>query len=224
MSFKALNDRRRCRALIPFLRSADTIPGLLFNVIIEKSVKRAVFNFRSEDVQDRTLKFDLWDKSAFQRFLLMGHFGSLLLSGLSAPMQNVLWFTDEDDLAANDSRVVEGTRALAHITSNCLPHTLGHLRYGTTKCDPGNQSIEDLAALPDLAAGALNEIVSKVPLSRICVPAPRSLSPKTRTIAGWLSENFHTLKKLSFVIDKGEPGKIRVRDVLVLPEYSNLCL
>ena len=224
MSFKGLNDRRRQQALVPFLRAADSIPGLLFTVIIEKSLKGTVFDFRSEDAEDPSLKFNHWSASAFQRFVLMGHFGSLLLSGLSAPMQNVLWFTDEDDLAANDSRIIEGTRALATITSNYLPHTLGHLRYGTTKSDPGNRSIEDLAALPDLAAGALNEIIVSTPISHLLTPAPQSLSAKTRNIAGWLSESFHTLKKITFVIDRGETGKVRVRDLILLPEYSNLYL
>ena len=224
MSFKTLNDGRRQRALVPFLRAADSIPGILFTVIIKKSIKDTILDFRNDDTDDSRLKFDHWSASAVQRFVLMGHFGSLLLGGLSAPTQSVLWLTDEDDLAANDSRIIEGTRALVNIASNYLPHTLSHLRYGTTKSDPGDRSIEDLCALPDLAAGALNEIVVSAPISEILTPAPQSLSTKSRNIAGWLSESFHTLKKITFVIDRAESGKIRVRDLILLPEYSNLYL
>lgn len=222
MSFKALNDRRRQKALIPFLRAADSIPGLLFTVVIEKSLKKTIFNFASDDAEDSDRKFSQWNTSAFQRFMLMGHLGSLLLSGLSAPKQNVIWLTDEDDLAANDARIIQGTNALVNISSNYLSHTLSHLRYGTTRSDPGDLSIEDFAALPDLAAGALNEIVISVPISDIFIRAPHSLSTKTRNIAGWLSESFYTLKKLTFVVDKAETENVRIRDLTLLPEYSNL--
>jgi hypothetical protein len=218
MSFKALNDRQRRQALMPFLQAADSIPGIVFTVVVDKHIKHSAFDFCAGEMQDPAQRFDHWNQSAFQRFVLMAHLGSLLLSGLSAPGQNVLWFTDEDDLAANDLRVTEGTRGLANITSNYLRHNLGHLRFGTTKCDPGNRSIEDLAAIADLAAGALNEIVTSCQLSPIFIPTPHSLSPKTRAIAGWLSDHSCTLKRLTFVVERGNEGKIKVHDLVMRPD------
>lgn len=46
ISYKALNDGKRRRALLPFLEAANLIPGILVNVLIDRGVETA---FESKD-------------------------------------------------------------------------------------------------------------------------------------------------------------------------------
>ena len=222
MSFKALNDSRRRQALVPLLRAANTIPGLLLIVLVDKSIGTL---FKDDEGTENALSgVKNWHKPTLERFLRMAHLGSLLLAGLSAEGQNVLWITDEDDIVANSQRIVDGTKAISHISSHYLRHTLGHLRYGSTKSDDGSFFIEDLAAIPDLAAGALNELTShgSIPRSRdIRIPLSSELSLKTQCITGWLGDGqLHPLKRIFLVLDAGEGESIRSRAITLETEGS----
>jgi hypothetical protein len=82
------------------------------------------------------------------------HIVSFFLAGLSRAHQNVIWITDEDEIAANDNRMRELTNLFGNISSHYLPHSMGHFRCGTMKSDDGSRQLEDLASIPDLVAGA----------------------------------------------------------------------
>jgi len=81
--------------------------------------------------------------------------------------------------------------------------------------DDGTLQLEGLAAIPDLAAGALADIFSLtkrlhgIAASRVMVPVPSKLTPKTRMIAGWLSDDGevpHPLRKLIVIVDDVDVG------------------
>ena len=129
----------------------------------------------------------------------IAHLGAVLIAGLSAPGQNVLWLTDNDDFVANDQRVINLTPLFAGIISCYMGHGLGHFRFGTMKCDAGNLDIEDLASIPDLAAGAACEI----PLastwgyqSAIKIPLRDHTSLKALKILHWMGQRRASLKRL----------------------------
>ncbi len=87
------------------------------------------------------------------------HLSAFLLSGLSAPGQDVLWIIDEDDIAANVAMLTDLTELFARISASYSSHTLGHLRCGTTATvEDGRLAFEDLAAIADLTTGALGEL------------------------------------------------------------------
>ena len=126
-----------------------------------------------------------------------------------------LWFTDQDDVAANAERLTVLTQVWAIILSNYLskaderfPFTLGHLRCGTTASDTGNLQIEDLAAIPDLVAGSLSEALTcfdkegRRPNSRLVLPPPQSLPEKARRIIGWLTDGTMPLRRQVFSIER----------------------
>jgi hypothetical protein len=151
-----------------------------------------------------------------KKLLWTSHLGSLLFAGLSAPGQNLLWFTDEDDIGANPQRVTEATTLIAHISSGYQSHPSGHLRFGTTACDNGDLFLEDIVAIPDLAAGALSEVPkihSQSRISQIAMPLRGHVSNKALAILGWLASGAHpTLHKLTLVVDQGDTReKVRVR-------------
>ena len=220
MSFKSLNDIRRKQALVPLLRSANTIPGLLFTIVVDKQIG----SLFKKEIGSTAEPAELlnWHSETLERFLRMSHFGSILLSGLSAPGQNVIWLTDEDDIVANPQRIIDGTKAIANIASHYMSHDLGHFRYGSTQSDDGSFFIEDIAAIPDLAAGALNEIACKGLMPRgqgLTIPLSAGLSEKSRCIAGWIADGeLHTLKRIVMVMNAGEKGSIWTRVITLRTE------
>jgi hypothetical protein len=207
ISFKDLRDRQRAKAIVPFLRASNTIPGLIIVFAIGKNLS----NILSEPCPDRdtsVIELSCWNKTSFSKLSRISILGALLVACMSAPNQNILWFSDQDEIAPNESKIRDATKIVAHYISHLCPHPLKHLRFGTTSCDDGTFQIEDLAAIPDLAAGALSEIFSQMkkdrntPASQILLPAPKTISEKSQMIAGWLADGPHPLRKMIVMVDK----------------------
>lgn len=88
-----------------------------------------------------------------------------------------------------------------------LTHNMGNIRFGTTYSDNGSMELEDLAALPDLAAGAMSELISCTIkqhgrlYGRVHRPMPKNVSKKAHAILVWLAEQQHLLKRIAIYID-----------------------
>lgn len=134
---------------------------------------------------------------------------SFFLAGLSAPDQDVFWFTDEDDIVANELRLRQLVNVFGRISSHYLTHNLRHLRIATSRSDTGRRDIEDLLAIADLAAGSLQEIVKKqgVPNGSFWLPRPTELVAKAKTIMDWFSDGTAPLKRLVYVLDEDQTAK-----------------
>ena len=160
MAFKAMNDKLRREALVPFLQLADEIEGWLVLFAVSKV---GGSSFRSADRPDEFEQLlKSWKPSVRERLLRIMHFSAFLLSGLSSPGQDVLWIIDKDEVAANAKQLTQLTQVLARVSSNSIGHDLRHLRCGTTHSDDGSLSLEDLVAICDLGAGALCEVATAI--------------------------------------------------------------
>lgn len=211
MSFKGLNDKFRRNALASFLDASNDIPGIIVICAVDQQLSSLFTTGKKIDMDSPGCKdFNCFSASAFEKLLRIIDFVSLFLAGLSKPMQNVFWFSDEDEIVANEERIRKATELFGRIASHYLPHNMRHLRFGSTKCDDGSLQIEDFAALPDLAAGAYAEFLTllrkegMLPKTAILLPPPPSLSIKTRYILGWVSNVKQNLKKLACIITKGD--------------------
>ena len=111
MAYKNLGDGVRRRALPAFLDIANALPGVLITFIVHKLV-RSLFstNTRIDVSELESTPLEGLSTEVAEKALRVVHLLSLLLAGFSAPGQNVLWATDEDSIAANESRVRCGWR------------------------------------------------------------------------------------------------------------------
>lgn len=154
--------------------------------------------------------FGHWRSGAFEKLLRIVHFASLLVAGLSAPGQDLLWFTDEDAIAPNDSRLYDLVEAFKRICSHYLQHDLRHIRIGTSRSDTGKRDIEDLLSIPDLSAGAIGDAMTcyrkdgDVLKHGLMLPPPGSLPPKAYQVLNWFSDNSQPLRRLVYTIDTVE--------------------
>lgn len=216
MSFKRLGDKQRKRALGPLLEAADCLEGLSFSAAINK--KTSLFAGRPPlDLSNPQFEaFRKWKEATLEKAFIIVHFIGFLLAGLSRELQDVLWFTDEDMIAANDQRVCELTQLFGWFSSLYLTFSLGHGRCGTSRCDNGSRQIEDLLAIPDLIAGAIAEQLSlkehdDMPeLKDVFWGHRPEYTDKTKKITWWLSNSQKPLKRLLCIIDPSKDGKKHV--------------
>lgn len=185
MSYTRLGDRRRRAALAPFLDGTAALEGFIVTVLIDKSLQV----FEREPVP---IEFARWKRGSFTRLLAQTHLISILLSGLTAAGADVLWISDEDEIASNEQRMWEVCDAVGRIGSHYLSHNLGHFRFATAKSDDGSRQLEDLLAIADLSAGCLSDLKSSyrrigAELSTaLILPPPATLSTKTRLLLNWV--------------------------------------
>ena len=155
-------------------------------------------------------QYRTWKRPALENACRVIHILSLFMAGLCQPRQNLLWFTDEDAIAANPQRLYQLTDLFAWISSGYLSFDMGHLRCGTTASDDGSKRIEDLAAIPDLIAGAVSEQLEVTDREMpdmvgnvfwLHAPLVRA---KTNFISRWLIKTEAPLKRLVFYISSSE--------------------
>lgn len=213
ISYKNLSDKIRRRVLARFLASAGGIDGLLVSIAIRKQVEsifKKTGRIQPEEVEMPELQS--WDSQTIERLLSSIHIVSLFLSGLSRANQDIIWITDEDDIAANPGRLRTVCDVFARVSSHYLPHPMGQFRFGTANLDDGSRMIEDLIAIPDLASGAICDTFTMYEKGKIninsplIVPPPDGIKPKTIVIQNWLSDPDIKLGRITYVIELASDG------------------
>lgn len=213
ISFKRLGDRQRRRALRPLLEAANSLKGLSLSIALNKKCKSIFASRVPLDLSNPDFAvFRKWKPAVLEKAFFVVHILGLLLGGLAAHRQNVMWFTDEDSIAANDDRVRELTQLFAWISNQYLTFNLGHCRCGTSKCDDGSRQIEDLLAIPDIIAGALAEQMKlrsegPIELSNVFWMHRGDFTDKTKEITWWFSSCRHPLKRLVCIVDPTVDGR-----------------
>jgi hypothetical protein len=223
MSYKALNDTVRMRSLPGYLTATDQITGVLISFAVDKRAAQRL----TEDYHAETVFGGLgpWTARAFGKLSRVGHLAAMVIEGVRADGQNLTWITDEDEIAPNPAKHAEATRFIGHLLNHYCTGNMGHFRFGTTASDSGDLLIEDLAAVADLAAGGLQEILSRVGLptnsrlpDRLVLAADGVPPIKVRYIGQWLSDSSSALKKVNVVVDEGtgeHSGACRVSRIKV---------
>lgn len=208
ISYKKLTDSRKRDALPDLLASAADIEGVLFNIVVRTSIRSLFDNSGKVDFEDWGLQsWNHWPVRQFERLLRITHFYSFLAASLSAPGQQLNWITDQDEFVANDQRKAEVVSQTSHLLDRYLSHKVRDFRFGTTADDLDDLPLEDLAAIPDLAAGSLAELFSAFGDANInigsglSVSAPEGLKTKVSHLLTWLSGSNRRLACEIFVVD-----------------------
>ncbi|RQP26274.1 hypothetical protein [Piscinibacter terrae] len=214
MSFKGLNDVMKQQALIPFLEATDAIPGVLLVVAVHKSVKNLCWGneLRTSWPNTKTLHHR-WSPRAFERALSVAHLVGLMVGGLSTSGQEIYWFSDEDELLANQKASKDVGSFLSLFSSAYVTHPLKQVGLGTTAIDEGDRYEEDHVTITDLAAGAAADMLTELARHAGSIPTGIAVefhgqfSPKTNVITSWLGDSRCRLKKVLMVFDpRGTTG------------------
>jgi hypothetical protein len=215
MSYKRLDDRARQNALIPFLSAAANLDAHLVAIAVDKKKKwLSTVPGAANDLR-RTFCFKTtWNPRALEAMMRKVQFVAILLSIWSRPYSNVTWITDQDEFVANDKRHDDALQAVARFSSLYLSYPMGTFRFNTTEQDPDLHAYEDLCAIPDLAAGMLSEISTKLAKEGNWENRMRQLHSnlplKADVIADWFWDDQMPLRKTLITIDvEGEQYGVR---------------
>jgi hypothetical protein len=208
MSFKGLNDRVKLRALPAFLSLAGASDGFILTFAVSSNIP---YMFAEQFLQ-------VWPdlaalkKTVLEDMLRIAHFGAQAAMIAFHSKQNIVWFTDEDSIVANEAHQQHfGKLAQAIITKMLPDEEIGKIGFGLTGADDGSLEIEDLVAIPDLVAGALCELLDTLSekgqhiTPRILLNNP-GVSRKADLICGWIGKTHCPLKKFGVTFDAIGPG------------------
>jgi hypothetical protein len=209
VAYSKLNDDRKRRAIGAFCQAANAMHGLSVTILIDKEVK-SLFTSTGKIVPIETpiggKTFSGWKPEVFERVLRACYLLSIFVAGVSSPGQEIVWVTDEDEIAPNASGLEDLTQIFANILCQVASHRFGKVRVGTTGTVTGDELLlEDLVAVCDLIAGSVNELVCSygpvVPLHSFVSLAPNHLSSKSHALISSLFRERVPLRKLIFTIE-----------------------
>lgn len=206
ISYKKLGDRKRDNALLPYLSEANSIEGLIVVALVDKKIK-SMFDSSSQTLikDPQFAAYSDWDAKSFEKMMRTVHFVTCFLSGLAQKGQDIIWISDNDSMMPNDQRLGDFRGVFLQILDQ-----FGWLRFPNVVIETGNSNtlLEDIIAIPDLAAGALVhlldewvELVNALALG-ISIPTPSTLKPKTKRLLKWLEDETQPLKRFFIVIDE----------------------
>lgn len=202
MSYKGLNDARRQRALAPFLITANLFPGNLVVVMVNKRLKR-LFDNPGDGVLFPELVSAVrnWNVKSFHRLLLVATLGALLTSGLAGSTQDLLWVTDQDEIAPNPTKHDHAGHVIHHCLSRYAPALRGMLTFAMTEANASNFLLRDAVGIADLAAGcmvdALGACEGGSAERSLWVCPTAALARKARVIVDWFAQREHAFATCS---------------------------
>jgi len=218
MAYKRLDDPQRQKALLAFLSAAANLDGHLVAVAVDKQKK---WLSTVPGASDKLRKgFGLkarWKPRALESMMRKVQFPAILLSLWARPLGSITWITDEDEFVSNDSRHDDALLAAARMSSFYAHRPMGVFRMVTTAQDPESKDYEDLCAIPDLAAGMLSEVSTRLSKDADWKDEFRRvldnrLLPKADIIADWFWDETTVLRKTFISIDL-EGNSYRVRKI-----------
>jgi hypothetical protein len=223
MAYKRLDDPQRQKALFEFLVAAANIDGHLVAVAVDKRKKWLSTVPGADEVLRRGwgLKAS-WKPAALESMIRKVHFPAILISLWASPMANVTWITDEDEFVSNDNRHDDALLAAARMSSIYATRPMGIFRLNTTAQDPEAKDYEDLCAIPDLAAGMLSEVATRLSNDAVWEDEFRrvlraAMPQKAEIIANWFWDRTTILRKTLISIDV-EGNRYGIRKVWMMSD------
>lgn len=207
LSYKDLNDTIRLGVLGRFLEAADELPGVLFTIGIDRRLPSVFPAGKTKAFAEE----HGWKSKNMERALVVMHFLSFLVAGLSRPKQNLWWLCDNDAIFSNRRMRDKVAAVFQRVFIMYLPqsHVMGWYDIKTPADDPNDLVLEDLLAIPDIAAGSALDHFNGAPVDtsaglprRVALSTPRSDAAFT-----WLSRPNSRLAKFLVILSKPTEGK-----------------
>jgi len=214
VSYKGLNDMRRQRALAPFLMTANLFPANLVVVMVSKNLKR-LFDNPGDQVlfPELIMAVRNWNAKSFHRLLLVASLGALLTSGFMGSAQNLLWVTDQDEIAPNPTKHDHAGHVIHHCLSRYAPALRGLLTFATTEANVDNSLLRDAVGITDLAAGCLVDTFGaceRATEGALWVRPTVTLTRKAEVILDWFAQQGHALRRVVICLEASDKGAVDV--------------
>ena len=200
------------RASLPeYLGAADTMPGFLCTVVVDKRIT-TLFG-----PQDRETSLKLvhlleeiglgkWKAAQAEKLLRIAHMVAFLIVLLAGDGQKIFWMSDNDEICPDAERHRAMLALLERILSiYAHPGVTFPLLGGALPFAPRSVEMNDLLSLADIVAGTVADYMSKRDRQRekeIVVKAG------AERVLGFLAQDGIGLKKATFIIRLDPEGTI----------------
>jgi hypothetical protein len=231
ISYSKLSDERKRTAMTAFAKAVNDIAGVSATFLVDKKIE---WMFPPLDLSANHLlagkPLDKWTPHSFERMARIVQFIAFFLAGLTAPTQEIIWITDEDEIVANSTRREQTAAALSHALGRFARCDTGDIYVGTTAWDSGNLELEDFAAIPDVIGGAVTEAQSAkwrdgMPMFQsIVTPPSRSITPRADLLIGELFNPKARLRKVVFAIQGGRDGTFTLFELTMHTDRVRIAL
>lgn len=207
MCYKRLDDAYRQDALVSFLKAAADLDGHLVAIAVDKRKKWLSTVPGSADIFQKEFRLSgKWNPRSFEAMMRKVQFNAILMSIWARPYTNLTWITDQDEFVANDTRHDDALLAAARMSALYISHPMGAFRLNTTGQDPERTDYEDICSIPDLAAGMLSEVATRLSKDVLWEDGLRRalrspLPPKADILADWFWDDQMILRKTLISID-----------------------
>lgn len=205
MSFKALTEALRINAFSSFLRAAGQLNGVLICVGVEKgySLPKDQFPPRDHD----------WTADTLNKLVEICVFGGVMVDGLRGEGQPVHWITDDDSTVSTEKAKNDAMKLMGALL-NKYPDEFLEVELRIASQFNDELRAEDLVAIPDLAAGAFSETLTKMGKAKMSksgsdpMDSPLFAQIKSILINTWRCETDKPLKHLNAVVRPADNGQM----------------
>ncbi len=189
------------RGLDDYLSALNIVPGMLFNVIVEKEVT-SFFSKDKKQTDEILLKLknnDLgeWKPAIVEKLLRVCHISAYLVSLLSQKDQKIFWMTDDDSIAANQ-KAISYWLSIFNNLLNYYSHHSYSLVGGAVPFKDRDLKTLDLLSCPDISAGSIEHYYTRMSKSI------DDIKEEADKVLRWMCHDGLMLKKHSIIVKKGE--------------------
>jgi hypothetical protein len=217
LSFKQLREPLRRQAYPYFLELAGRLPANLITIMVDNRVGSFVEGGPKALVEalDDCFAPGTPDAHAEKTYRL-ALFIALLQAGLRKEDQSSLWISDHDETLDSFDRRERFSRLATYLTLGLTGWTnAAEQKFLTTEAENVPAWMEDLAAIPDIAAGACAQLSNVLPLfigkKRWTVPLSHKDEPewRARVFGDWLSTPHGALRHVLLRLAPNADGEIQ---------------
>jgi shikimate kinase len=199
MSYEGLHDAQKMRELEPYLATLTHLPGYCLAVALHKELGPGVDDAIDPDGELAPLL--RWSKPVRHRALDVALIAATLLVSVCAPGSSHHVMIDEDEIAANPKRLSELMSLFRRVVGHLSAKRFNNLEHMTTNMFGRQHFIEDICAVPDLAADALMDLLRSADEDRL-VDSSR-LNDRLKVLVPWLLADDGRLTRIAVVVERG---------------------
>ena len=228
ISFKSLGYSPLRRALPELLEAAELIPGLLFTMVVDKSIisiigenSRSTLNEVTTVLKNNNL--GEWKNETAEKLMRIVHTVAYWLTVLTRDGQNVFWMTDDDSIAANQKKkdalgnLFSRLLRLLYSNSKQFPKIVYATPFDRQAVSQEKYDLNDLLSISDLVAGSIASY-----FSAIRTQEDPMIKDTSNQILIWLCNQCIGLKKFTMLFDLDSCGTVRGSILKFSPKNKNL--
>ncbi|MBS0532482.1 MAG: hypothetical protein JSR72_00355 [Proteobacteria bacterium] len=217
ISFKKLNEPVRWRALPAYLDIANNLHGNIITILVDRRVGSFIAGGPAAAIEVFPDCFSIDAKhGTVEKMLRLAGFVALLLSGLRRENQESNWISDHDEALDSHEKRERFSRLATYLAFGLTGwrQAAGH-SFGTTESHFAPSWSEDVAALPDIVAGAYCQMSEALPSFfgketwQATVSSGGVGNRRARIIGEWLARREGALRAVLLRLELDGSGAVR---------------